>query len=195
MKIIQKAASLKPTRRDAFRMLAALGVTSIPAAPVYAKAFGFLRGAGDYRRLRMYSQRTGEHLDIIYWIDGEYIPEAIAEINYFMRDWRENAVQKMDPRNFDNLAAVHNLLDTSEPYLLLSGYRTPRTNALLRRRSRGVARNSYHIPGMAADITLKSRSIYQIRAAALACKGGGVGLYRRSNFIHMDCGPIRTWRR
>lgn len=180
------------TRRGLLRAFAA---TAITAAPVAANAFGFLRGAGDIRRIRMYSGRTGESIDTIYWIDGEYIPEALNEISYFMRDWRQDAVKPIDPRTVDIAAAAHALLDVSEPYMMLSGYRTPQTNALLRRSSRGVARNSLHIKGQAADLRLRSRSVSQIYRAATACEAGGVGKYSRSNFVHMDCGPIRTWGR
>lgn len=179
------------TRRGLLRAFAATAVT---AAPVYANAFGLLRGAGDIRRLRMYSGRTGEHLDTIYWIEGEYIPEALDEINYFFRDWRQNEIKKIDPRTLDILAASHAILDVTEPYLLLSGYRTPKTNAMLRRRSRGVAKNSLHMKGQASDVRLKSRSVSQMAKAAKACAAGGVGTYYRSNFVHMDCGPVRTWK-
>jgi len=178
------------TRRGILRAFAA---TTIVAAPTYANAAGFLRGAGDVRRLRMYSGRTGEHLDTIYWIKGKYIKDAIKEINYFMRDWREDAVKNMDTRTFDIITAAHNLLDTTEPYLLLSGYRTPKTNAMLRSRSRGVAKNSLHMKGQANDLRLKSRSVNQIYKAGLSCGAGGVGKYSRSNFVHMDCGAVRTW--
>jgi len=178
------------TRRGILRAFAA---TTIVAAPTYANAAGFLRGAGDVRRLRMYSGRTGEHLDTIYWIEGKYIKDAIKEINYFMRDWREDAVKNMDTRTFDIITAAHNLLDTTEPYLLLSGYRTPKTNAMLRSRSRGVAKNSLHMKGQANDLRLKSRSVNQIYKAGLSCGAGGVGKYSRSNFVHMDCGAVRTW--
>jgi len=178
------------TRRGVLRAFAA---TTIVAAPTYANAAGFLRGAGDIRRLRMYSGRTGEHLDTIYWIEGNYIKDAIKEINYFMRDWREDAVKGMDIRNFDIITAAHTLLDTTEPYLLLSGYRTPKTNAMLRSRSRGVAKHSLHIKGQANDVRLKSRSVNQIYKAGMSCGAGGVGKYSRSNFVHMDCGAVRTW--
>lgn len=178
------------TRRGLLRAFAATAVT---AAPTYAKAAGFLRGAGDVRRLAMYSGRTGEMLNTIYWVEGEYITEALKEINYFMRDWREDAVRTMDTRTVDILAASHALLDVHEPYLLLSGYRTPATNALLRARSRGVAKNSLHIKGQANDVRLKSRTVNQIFRAALACNAGGVGKYSRSNFVHMDCGQVRSW--
>ena len=156
-------------------------------------AFGVLRGAGDIRRIRMYSGRTGESMDTIYWIEGEYIPEVLKEIIYFMRDWRNDQTIKIDPRNVDIMAASHRLLDVSEPYMLLSGYRSPATNAMLRSKSRGVAKNSLHMKGEAADLRLKSRSVSQMARAAETCKSGGVGHYYKSNFVHMDCGPVRTW--
>lgn len=156
-------------------------------------AAGFLRGGGDIRRIRMYSGRTGERLDMVYWIDGDYIKDAVKEINFFMRDWRVDQVKTMDLRTIDIMAASHNLLDVSEPYMLLSGYRSPQTNAMLRSKSRGVARNSLHMQGQAADLRLASRSVSQIANAAASCRAGGVGKYYRSNFVHMDCGDIRTW--
>lgn len=186
-----KSDSSALTRRA---LLSAFAATAVVAAPTYANAFGLLRGAGDFRRLKMYSGRTGESIDTIYWVDGQYIKEALAEINHFMRDWREDAVIQMDPRNFDIIAAVHNLLGTDEPYLLLSGYRTPKTNAMLRRHSRNVAKNSLHMKGEAADLRLKSRTVSQMAKAAITCKAGGVGRYYRQNFVHMDCGPVRTWK-
>ncbi|ARE38394.1 exported protein [Rhodovulum sp. P5] len=143
----------------------------------------------------MYSGRTGESIDTIYWIEGEYIKEAVKEINAFMRDWRTDSVVSMDVRNIDILAAAHSLMDVNEPYMLLSGYRSPQTNAMLRSRSRGVAKNSLHMKGQAADVRLKSRTVSQIAGAAGACNAGGVGRYSRSNFVHMDCGAVRSWGR
>ena len=165
----------------------------VTAAPTTTKAFGFLRGSGDIRRIRMYSGRTGESMDTIYWIDGEYIGEAVKEITLFMRDWRNNKVMHIDTRTIDIMAASHRLLDVDEPYMLLSGYRSPETNAMLRRRSSGVARNSLHLKGQAADLRLKSRSVDQMARAAAACRAGGVGRYSRSDFVHMDCGQVRSW--
>ena len=169
--------------------------TTISAAPAQAGLFGFLKGAGDVRRVKLYSQRTGEMVDTIYWVEGNYIPEAMKEINWFMRDWRRNETISYDPRNIDIIAATQQLLETNEPFNLLSGYRSAATNAMLRSRNRGVASKSYHIKGMAADLKMRARSVTQIAAAAQACKAGGVGRYARSNFVHVDCGPIRTWRR
>jgi uncharacterized protein YcbK (DUF882 family) len=178
------------TRRG---LLGVFAATAVVAAPTYSHAFGLLKGSGDIRRIRMYSGRTGESIDTIYWIEGEYIPEVMKEINHFMRDWRTDDVVKMDMRTIDIMAASHRLMDVSEPYMLLSGYRSPKTNAMLRSRSGGVARNSLHMKGQAADLRLKSRSVSQMAKAAAACASGGVGKYSRSNFVHMDCGPVRSW--
>lgn len=174
-------------------ILGVFAATSVAAAPVMANAFGFLRGSGDIRRIRMYSGRTGESIDTVYWVDGRYVRDALNEINIFMRDWRNGQAIGIDPRMIDIAAASHRLLQTDEPYMMLSGYRSPQTNAMLRSRSSGVARNSLHMTGKAADLRLKSRSVAQVSRAAISCNGGGVGRYSRSNFTHMDCGPIRTW--
>ena len=178
------------TKRNLLRAFAA---TAVCAAPSFAGAAGFLRGAGDVRRIKMYNGRTGESLDTIYWIEGSYIGEALAEVNHIMRDWRQNEAIAIDRRNVDIMAAAHRLLDVDEPYTLLSGYRSPKTNAMLRARSGGVARNSLHLKGQAADLRLGSRSVNQLFRAASACNAGGVGKYSGSNFVHMDCGKVRHW--
>ncbi|MCI5086091.1 MAG: DUF882 domain-containing protein [Rhodovulum sp.] len=178
------------TRRG---LLGAFAATTVAAAPTYSNAFGFLRGAGDIRTISMYSGRTGESINTVYWIEGEYIKEAWNEINHFMRDWRTDGIKNIDLRTIDIMAASRNLMDTDEPYMMLSGYRSPQTNAMLRSRSRGVAKNSLHMQGKAADLRLKSRSVNQMFKAAKACNSGGVGKYSGSNFVHMDCGVIRTW--
>ncbi|KAF0674731.1 YcbK family protein [Profundibacterium mesophilum] len=178
------------TRRG---LLGAFAATAVAAAPTFSQAAGFLRGAGDVRRVKMYSGRTGESIDMIYWIDGKYIRESLDEIHHFMRDWRNDQVKKIDSRTIDIMAATHDLLDTTEPYMLISGYRSPETNAMLRRRSSGVAKNSLHLQGQAADLRMSSRSVSQVSRAAAAVNAGGVGRYSRSNFVHMDCGSVRSW--
>ena len=174
-------------------ILGAFAATTLVAAPTFTNASGLLRGAGDIRRIKMTAPRTGESIDTIYWIEGEYIKDAMKEISYFMRDWRTDGVKEIDLRTIDIMAAAHNLMDVTEPYMLMSGYRSPETNAMLRRRSRGVAKRSRHMQGQAADLRLGSRSVSQMYRAAKACKGGGVGKYTGSDFVHMDCGPVRTW--
>ena len=178
------------SRRSLLRVFAA---SIVVAAPTFARATGFLKGAGDVRRVNMYSGRSGESVNAIYWVDGNYIPEVVKEISHFMRDLRADSTLAMNPHNMDIIAATHHLLDVKEPYMLLSGYRTPQTNAMLRSESHGVAKNSLHIKGMAADHRLRSRTVSQMASAAQACAAGGVGHYYRSNFVHMDCGPVRTW--
>ncbi len=175
-------------------LLGAFAATAVLAAPTYSNAFGLLRGAGDIRRVKMFSGRTGESLDTIYWIEGDYIKDALKEVNYFMRDWRTDETISIDVRTLDIMAASQSLMDVDEPYMMLSGYRSPKTNAMLRSRSSRVAKKSLHMTGKAADLRLKSRSVSQMAQAAKACNAGGVGRYARSNFVHMDCGPIRTWR-
>ena len=174
-------------------LLGIFAATAVTAAPTFANAFNVSRGAGDIRRLRMYSGRTGERLDAIYWVDGQYIPEVLTEINHFFRDWRNDQVHRIDTRTLDIMAAAHRLLRADEPYMLLSGYRSPATNAALRARSRNVASNSRHLIGQAADLRMRGRTVAQVARAAAACNAGGVGRYSRSDFTHMDCGPVRTW--
>ena len=179
-------------RRRFITGVATLGVVAsvpLPAAPAIQ------RGRGQFRSLALTNSRTGEWVNTVYWVDGEYVPEALEGFNHILRDWRQDKQTAMDRAVIDILAATHGLLDTTEPFHVISGYRTPETNAMLRRRSRGVASNSYHIRAMAVDITLKSRSVRQISSAGLSLKAGGVGKYSRSEFVHLDSGPVRDWGR
>ena len=174
-------------------LLGAFAATALVAAPTYSGAAGFLRGAGNMRRIKMYFMRTGETLDMIYWTEGKYIKEALSEVNWFMRDWRQNKMQMIDNRTVDIISASQQLLDTSSPFLMLSGYRTPATNALLRSNSRRVAKKSLHMSGQAADLRMQGKSVRQIAQAASSCLSGGVGRYSNSNFVHVDCGENRLW--
>lgn len=160
------------------------------AALVYANAPGLLRGVGDERRIRLRNARTGEALDTAYWADGAYIGEALTEISFFMRDWRQNEVRQYHPANIDILAATQAMLDTTEPYLVICHFCAPQSTRALQ----GAASESYHMKAMAADLRLQSRDIRQITSAALVSRGGGVGTYGRSNFVHVDSGPVRAWR-
>ena len=181
------------TRRALLGGLATL--TAMAAVPAFASSPALLTGAGDIRNLSRVNNRTGESLNTVYWTEGEYIPDALEAVDYIMRDWREDHVHRIDPRAIDILSATQHLLDCDEPFQVVSGYRTRRTNAMLRRRSRGVAKNSYHIKGMAVDIAMKTRSVRQISRAGLSLGAGGVGRYSRSQFVHLDSGPVRKWGR
>ena len=170
-------------------------MTAMAAAPAFASTPALLKGAGDFRSISLINDKTGDWLNTAYWADGEYIPDALDAISYLMRDWRENLVHAIDPRTVDILAATQHLLDSTEPFEVVSGYRSAKTNAMLRRRSRGVAKNSYHIKGMAVDISMKNRSVRQVSRAGLSLGAGGVGKYTRSRFVHLDSGPVRDWGR
>ncbi|WP_316015675.1 YcbK family protein [Roseobacter sp. HKCCA0434] len=179
------------TRRGVLGGLAGLG--AIAAAPSFAGTPAVLTGAGDIRSVKIFNPRTGERVDSVYWVEGEYIPQVLDEINYLFRDWRRNEIRAVDVRTIDIMAAASRLMDTTETYQLMSGYRSPETNRALSRSHRGVARNSYHTRAMAADLRLSSRSVQNMYEAGVACGAGGVGRYPRSNFVHFDCGPVRTW--
>lgn len=170
-------------------------MTATAAMPAFASTPAILKGAGDFRRLSLVNKKTGEWMNTVYWVEGEYIPEALEAVNFIMRDWREDLVYRIDPRAVDILAATQHMLESSEPFQVVSGYRSPHTNALLRRRSKAVASNSYHMKGMAVDIKMKGRSVRQISGAGLALGAGGVGKYSRKKFVHLDSGPVRDWGR
>jgi uncharacterized protein YcbK (DUF882 family) len=145
------------------------------------------------RELSFYNVHTGERLKTVYFEKGEYVPEALLEVNYFFRDFRANEVKPIDPRLLDLLHRIQSALDTSQPFDLISGYRSPATNALLASQSEGVARHSLHMYGMASDINVQGRSLVLLQAVALALRSGGVGYYPRSDFVHVDTGRVRRW--
>ena len=181
------SAQINLPRRNILRAFTALG--AVAAAPVYANAAGFNKGAGNIRKVLMRNDRTGEVMDMVYWVDGKYIDESLNEITRFFRDWRTNTELAIDRQEVDVIAATHRMLGTTEPYLLISGYRSAKTN-----RAVGGASHSYHTKAMAADLRMSSRSVKQMSGAAKQLGAGGVGVYYGSNFVHMDSGPIRTWR-
>jgi uncharacterized protein YcbK (DUF882 family) len=172
-----------------------LGGLVAGAAACALPAPAIARRAGRFRALTLNNLHTGEWLSTAYWIDGDYLPEAMDAISYILRDWRAEAVKPIAPETMDILAAMHRKLETEEPLQIISGYRTPETNAMLRSRSRGVARKSYHMKAMAVDLSMESRDVRQLARAAESLGAGGVGRYSRSEFIHVDSGPVRTWGR
>lgn len=164
--------------------LAAAGTALLPAA-------GWCRA--DARRLQFRHLHTDERLDVVYFAAGRYLPGELLKIDHFMRDWRENAVIRIDHRVLDFLFEVQVRLGAFGECEVLGGYRTPATNAMLRRRSSGVAKRSYHLYGRAVDLNLPQAPLRRIRDTALDLERGGVGYYPRSRFVHLDTGPVRTW--
>jgi uncharacterized protein YcbK (DUF882 family) len=163
------------------------------AAQWVVEPAGFILGPAASRALSFYNVHTGETLRTVYFDKGHYVPGALLEVNYFFRDFRANEVKAIDPGLLDLLHRISRALDTSQPFNLISGYRSPATNALLASRSEGVARHSLHMEGMAADINVQGRSLTLLQIVALAMRGGGVGYYPRSDFVHVDTGRVRRW--
>ena|SRR5437899_3284237 len=145
------------------------------------------------RELSFFNVHTGERLRTTYFENGKYVPGALLEVNHFFRDFRANEVRVIDPRLLDLLFRIHGALDTSQPFNLISGYRSPATNAWLAGQSEGVARHSLHMYGMASDINVQGRSLVLLQMVALAMRGGGVGFYPHSVFVHVDTGRVRRW--
>jgi len=145
------------------------------------------------RRLGFLNLHTGEKLDLPYWIEGDYVPESLAEINRVLRDHRTGAVAAIDIQLLDLLDRVKAALGTAQPFQVISGYRSPASNSLLATNSSGVARRSLHMEGKAIDIRIPGVQLADLRRAGLMLKGGGVGYYPGSNFVHLDVGRVRTW--
>lgn len=181
----QNPLRLLSTRRSFIAATAA----SLVLCPFHALA----ARAGELRRINLVNSRTGERLDTIYYVRGEYIPEEMAKIDAILRDVRADEKTRMDPRLIDIASAAQYLLGHDRPFTVISGYRTPQTNAKLRRKNSGVAKKSYHIRGMAMDLRMSGVRASDIDRAGKFLKSGGVGLYTSSNFVHLDSGPIRNW--
>jgi uncharacterized protein YcbK (DUF882 family) len=146
------------------------------------------------RWLAFESAWTGEKLKVTYYENGRYVEGALHALDRLMRDARDNSVVEMDPRLYDLLFDLNRLMDSANPFTLISGYRSPATNAMLAARSRAVAKNSFHLRGWAADVRLQGRDLRQLARGAISLHRGGVGMYsRKSNFIHVDTGPVRRW--
>lgn len=145
------------------------------------------------RTLHLVNQNTGETFNGVYAENDRYVPEASEQLSRLMRDHNIGEMCDMDPRLFDIIHDLGVSLNHEGPIYLVSGYRSPRTNAQMRRRSRRVARNSYHMGGQAADVIVPGRTVAQMRRAAIDLGAGGVGTYRRQRFLHVDTGPVRVW--
>jgi uncharacterized protein YcbK (DUF882 family) len=145
------------------------------------------------RKLRFYNTHTDEQLNTTYWAQGAYQSEGLREIYHVLRDHRSGDVSSIDVRLLDLLYLLSASLHTSERFHVISGYRSPATNALLSRKGGGVAKHSLHMDGLAIDICVPGRNLADVRRAAVALNGGGVGYYPASDFVHVDVGRVRTW--
>lgn len=145
------------------------------------------------RSLSLYNVHTGEKKNVVYWSEGKYVGSGLNDINWLLRDFRTSEIKAIDPRLLNIVYLLTRTLETEEPVLVLSGFRSKKTNDMLRRTTEGVARRSFHMAGRAIDIRIPKIKTSSIQRAALRISGGGVGYYPNSNFVHLDSGPVRTW--
>jgi len=174
-----------PSRR---RFVTTLGATALALGPRWARA-----GSGAPRALSFDNLHTGEKLVVEYFQAGRYLPDALAAVNHLLRDFRTGDVGAMAPALLDLLHGLGTLTGSKRAFQIISGYRSPATNAVLHERSSGVASGSLHMRGEAIDIRLADVPLTALRNAALAMHAGGVGYYAASNFVHVDCGRVRAW--
>ncbi len=145
------------------------------------------------RALSFTHTHTGERLDVEYFSRGTYLDDALRAVNHFLRDFRTGDIHTIDPELLDLLHHLTALTGTARPYQVISGYRSPATNEMLRHRNEGVAAGSLHMKGQAIDIRLADTPLAALRDAALESRRGGVGYYPVSDFVHVDTGRVRFW--
>lgn len=178
-------------RRDFLKGLASLGLV-IASAPFLCGPIGAENISPLEKKLSFYNIHTGESIkDCVFWADGIINTDALFSLKHLFRDHRTNDHHDIDPDLIHLIHAVHQKTESSEMIHLISGYRSPKSNAMLRGQSCGVARNSQHLCGKAADIMIPGRTMKQVQRAAKALKAGGVGRY--SQFVHVDTGRVRYW--
>ncbi len=189
---------MRVLRSDGLVRRAGIGLAAILAVMV-----GGVRGTqdaianGDTRTLTFYHNNTKETLTVTFRRNGQYDSGALQQLNWFLRDWRRGEATRMDPRLFDTVWEVYREVGSRAPVHVNSAYRSPRTNAMLRRRSSGVAKNSQHMQGKALDFYLPDVPAARLRAVGMKLQRGGVGYYPNAYtpFVHLDVGSVRAWPR
>jgi uncharacterized protein YcbK (DUF882 family) len=178
------------TRRNFLGCISRLAVTGAAlsiATPVLA-AFP------KERRLAFENLHTGKRLDIVYSLDGRYLPDSLSTLNVFLLDHYNGSIGHMDPKLFDLLYRLKMTMGFEQPIQVISAYRSPATNRMLRKKGHGgVAKKSMHMQGKAIDLRIPDVSLKAVRDAALRVRSGGVGYYPRDRFVHIDTGPVRSW--
>ncbi len=206
---ITKARSVQPEPRDfilrkSYRrpapirfafLVAASGVAALLSSIVVPSSTETATANGDTRTLNLYHSHTGESIQATFRVNGSYDPAALEKLNWFLRDWRNNDRTRMDPRLFDVIWEAYRTAGATQPIVIVSAYRSPETNAMLRRRSHGVAERSQHILGRAMDTTMPGMPMERVREIGMRLQRGGVGWYPSSNFVHLDVGGVRAWPR
>ena len=171
--------------RKYWNTLLIVALAIVPVAATVSKT--------DERQLSFYHTHTAESLTVTYYREGGYVPSALAELNHFLRDFRTDDAVNMDPAVFDILYDIQIASGSVGTYQIISAYRSPATNEMLRGNSKGVATNSQHLLGKAIDVRLTDLDTAELRDVALSLQRGGVGYYRKSDFVHVDTGRVRQW--
>lgn len=178
-------------RRKFLRIMLWAGLISCSAESTFAAVNNL---SSEVKSLSLYNPRTQERFNGIYWRNGEYIAEALDNVNYIMRDTRTDTVKQIDTHLLDLIYKVSLKLKTKGPFHVLSGYRSRKTNSLLLKNYKNTAKNSYHFKGQAVDIRLPGQRTSRVRRAVFELREGGIGYYPRQGFVHIDVGPIRYWQ-
>jgi uncharacterized protein YcbK (DUF882 family) len=178
-------------RRKFIRMGLITAASAIIPGNALASAY---ESASDVRELHFYNVSTHEDLKVVYWREGWYIPEALAEVNHIFRDYRTGRVKAIKKELLDLMFSIQKKINVDEPFHIISGYRSPGSNAMLRKRQKNVAKNSLHMYGKAVDIRIPGFSLRTLRREAINLGKGGVGYYPRARSIHIDVGEVRYWR-
>lgn len=169
-----------------------LGLVALGVSTPLSSALAALPQSGT-RTLGFVNTHTNEKILATYWKDGIYDKGALKDINYVLRDFRTGEIAKMDPTLLDLLVELHRRTGSRKAFQIISGYRSPKTNAMLASASNGVAKHSMHMEAKAVDIRLYDVALGDLRDTAIGMKSGGVGYYAKSNFVHVDTGRIRRW--
>ena len=185
----EPAPSFRPGRRRFLRGV----LLGVPAAIALGGPAQALAGMVERRQIALVNTHTGEKLAVEYFSSGSYRDEALASLNRLLRDHRSGDVADIDHRLFDMLHDAAALADREPRFEVISGYRSPHTNAMLNSRSAGVARRSLHMDGRAIDVRMVGYRTDRLRDIALSMQSGGVGYYSRSDFLHLDTGRVRAW--
>lgn len=176
------------TRRHFLTLGAATAAASVVTHPVEAA----IRTRFE-RSIHLHNIHTGESLQTVYWQDGRYQSQAVRQLTHLLRDHYSGDVHAIDPKVFDLLCALQHRTGSRRPFLVISGYRSPATNAMLAATTDGVASHSLHMEGKAIDIRLEGMTIPRLGRAAKSLRLGGVGQYPSSDFVHVDVGRVRYW--
>lgn len=183
--------SVVASRRGFLKTVASASLLTLSGTKILNAA---VKSDSSRKTLDLKNIHTGDKLKLAYFEQGDYIEGALQEISYVLRDYHTGSVHPIDPALLDQLYDLKLALEIDKPFYVFSGYRSPRTNARLRKRNRKVAKHSLHMQGRAIDIHVDGLETRKLRNAALAMRRGGVGYSQRFNFVHLDTGDFRSWQ-